>query len=153
MAEKQITQSFQYSPQHAISDDDIENCFDVMQELRPHLKQETFLQTIRHMKEEGYQLAFIKDKGEIVSIAGYWISTSLSKGKHLYVNDLVTANKFRSKGYGEALIDWLQERANDTNCSSYCLDSGTHRGQAHKFYFQQGFTIASYHFSKTLKTP
>ena len=34
---------------------------------------------------------------------------------------------------------------------AYHLDSGTQRGEAHKFYFNQGFTITSYHFSEQLQ--
>jgi len=137
-------------PQDAISDQDIANCFAVIKELRPHLKQENFVETIRYMEEEGYRLVFIEDNNEVVSVAGYRISTCLFKGKNLYIDDLVTANKARSKGYGERLITHLQEKAVNEKCHFYCLDSGTHRGEAHKFYFTQGFTIASYHFSKQL---
>ena len=74
-------------------------------------------------------------------------------GKNLYVDDLVTTSKARSMAYGEKLMAWLQEEATKESCQVFHLDSGTHRGQAHKFYFQQGLTIASYHFSKSLKTP
>lgn len=140
----------QYSLQHAIKDQDIESCFEVMQELRPHLQQKTFLATIRHMEKEGYKLIFIKNNGEVVSVAGYRITTNLFINKNLYVDDLVTASKARSMGYGEKLLAWLQEEAIKENCQVLRLDSGTHRGQAHKFYFQQGLTIASYHFSKDL---
>jgi len=73
-------------------------------------------------------------------------------GKHLYIDDLVTAESQRSKGYGETLVRWLRELAIKEGCTYLHLDSGTHRGRAHKFYFEQGFTIASYHFSEELNT-
>jgi len=44
----------------------------------------------------------------------------------------------------------LRANATEAGCNYYHLDSGTHRDQAHKFYFRQGFTIASYHFSEQL---
>jgi hypothetical protein len=145
--------SLQSSLQHAVKDQDIESCFDVMQELRPHIQQKTFLPTIRHMEKEVYKLVFIKNNGAVVSVAGYRITTNLFMGKNLYVDDLVTTSKARSMAYGEKLMAWLQEEATKESCQVFHLDSGTHRGQAHKFYFQQGLTIASYHFSKSLKTP
>ena len=91
-------------PKQAITDQEVENCFEVMSELRPHLKRENFLETIRAMETEGYKLAFIEDQGRVVAVAGYRIYTNLFMGKHLYVDDLVTASSGRSKGYGEA---WL----------------------------------------------
>lgn len=137
-------------PKQAITDQEIENCFDVMSELRTHLKKETFLNTVRDMQSSGYKLAFIESNGNVVALAGYRINTNLFMGKHLYVDDLVTSEKVRSKGYGEKLVNWLREEASKENCNFFHLDSGTHRDQAHKFYFKQGFKIASFHFSEKL---
>lgn len=138
-------------PKQALTDIEIINCFDVMMELRTHLSKDKFLNTVRHMEIEGYKLAFIKEQKEVVSVSGYRICTNLFMGKHLYVDDLVTSKKFRSQGYGEKMIRWLREEAIKNNCNFYHLDSGTHRSEAHKFYFREGFTIASYHFSEQLK--
>jgi len=137
-------------PKQATTDIEIENCFDVMSELRTQLKKGQFLSTVRHMETEGYKLAFIEDGGKVVAVAGYRIYSNLFMGKHLYVDDLVTSENARSKGHGEQLIKWLRNVAKEEGCNFYHLDSGTHRGTAHKFYFNQGFTIASYHFSEQL---
>jgi GNAT superfamily N-acetyltransferase len=141
-------------PKQATSDSDIERCFDVMHELRTELMRDTFLDTVRAMEQDGYKLAFIEDSIDdtptVVAAAGYRITTNLFMGKHLYVDDLVTVQKSRSKGYGEHLIKWLREQALNADCNYFHLDSGTHRDQAHKFYFRQGFKIASYHFSERL---
>lgn len=137
----------------ATTDIEIESCFEVMSELRTHLKKDEFLDTVRHMQTEGYRLAFIENKGSVVAAAGYRIYTNLFMGKHLYVDDLVTLESSRSQGYGEQMVKWLRNEAIKENCNFYHLDSGTHRGEAHKFYFRQGFTIASYHFSERLNGP
>ena len=137
-------------PKQAITDNEIENCFDVMSELRTHLKRKEFLNTIRQMEKEGYKLVFIEDEGKVVATAGYRIYTNLFMGKHLYVDDLVTLRNSRSQGYGEKMVTWLRNEARKQSCNFYHLDSGTHRSEAHKFYFRQGFTIASYHFSEQL---
>lgn len=137
-------------PQQATTDKEIEKCFDVMSELRMHLKKNNFLTTIRHMETEGFKLAFIEDEGKVVVVAGYRIYTNLFMGKHLYIDDLVTMANSRSRGYGEQMLKWLRNEAIKENCTYIHLDSGTHRGEAHKFYFRQGFSIASYHFSEQL---
>ena len=138
-------------PEIAITDREIENCFDVIAELRPHLSRNSFLTTVRNMQVDGFKLAFTQKEGEIVAVAGYRIYTNLYMGKHCYVDDLVTAQAHRSKGYGEEMVNWLRGQARQADCQYFHLDSGTHRGQAHRFYFAQGFTIASYHFSEELK--
>ncbi len=138
-------------PKIANSDSDIMACFNTMAELRPHLIKDNFLATVRAIEKDGYKLAYIQEGATVVAVAGYRIAKNLWMGKHLYVDDLVTAENHRSKGYGEKLLSWLRELAINEDCSFLHLDSGTHRGRAHKFYFQQGLTIGSYHFSEKLK--
>lgn len=137
-------------PKQAITNAEIEKCFPVMSELRPHLEKETFLKLVRDMETEGFKLAFIEENSKVVAAAGYRIFSSLFMGKNLYVDDLVTSQNVRSKGHGEAMITWLRSLAQESGCNYLHLDSGTQRCQAHKFYFRQGLTIASYHFSEAL---
>jgi len=137
-------------PRIAETDKEIENCFEVMSQLRPHLKQAEFLPLVRQMETEGYRIAYIEQNGMVVAVAGYRISTNFHLGKHLYVNDLVTSSSLRSMGYGEELIKWLRVEAKSAGCRFLDLDSGTQRDRAHKFYFRHGFTIASFHFSEGL---
>lgn len=137
-------------PKRATTDQQIKDCFAVLAELRPHLQQGEFLSTVRSMEKEGYRLASITDNGEVVAVAGYRISSNLFMGRHLYVDDLVTTETVRSRGYGGRLLSWLREQAEAENCKVLHLDSGTQRPDAHKFYFREGLHIASFHFSQAL---
>jgi len=137
-------------PVVAQSDAEISRCFPVLAELRPHLDAPPFLARIREMQAEGYRLAYIEDKGEVVAVAGYRIFTSLFMGTNLYVDDLVTASGSRSRGYGKILIDWLRDLARESGCTHLHLDSGTQRHRAHRFYLRQGMDITSFHFSEKL---
>ena len=139
-------------PNIANSDGEIISCFETMAELRPHLIKDNFLTTIRALEKSGYKLLYIEDEFIVVAVAGYRIAFNLFKGKHLYIDDLVTAESAQSKGYGEALVSRLRNLALNEGCSYLHLDSGTHRGRAHKFYFEQGLTITSYHFSEHLES-
>ena len=130
---------------------EIEKCYNVLAELRPQIRRETFLSLVREMGKEGYRLAFIEVDDQVVAVAGYRVCTNLYMGKHLYVDDLVTSSKNQSQGYGTQLITWLRQEAEKAQCSFFVLDSGVHRGAAHRFYFNQGFTIACFNFSERLK--
>jgi len=123
-------------------------CFEVIKQLRPHLDQQQFLALIPKITNEGYRLAYILGDSAVVAAAGFRVGHNLFMGKNLYVDDLVTLKSERSKGYGETLINYLRKLAIEEGCHKLHLDSGTHRGEAHKFYFRQGLTIASYHFSE-----
>ena len=138
------------SPVVAQTDEEISKCFSIISELRPHVDERSFVATVRGMEAEGFRLAFIEEGGIVVAAAGYRIRTTLFMGKNLYVDDLVTGSESRSKGYGEAMIDWLRDLALETDCTHLHLDSGTQRHRAHRFYLRQGMDIASFHFSEKL---
>jgi GNAT superfamily N-acetyltransferase len=68
----------------------------------------------------------------------------------MYVDDLVTDEAMRSRGFGEAMIQWLITLAKEEGCSTFSLDSGTFRHEAHAFYFRQGLRITDFHFQLPL---
>ena len=74
-----------------------------------------------------------------------------AEGLRMYVDDLVTDETQRSRGVGRTLLNHLQDVARKAGCEQFTLDSGTHREQAHKFYFREGMVIASFNFKKPLK--
>ena len=137
--------------EHARTDEEIVACYDVMAELRPHLAREAFLPTVKAMQKDGLRLAYIREDGRVVAVAGYRVSTNLFCGRHLYVDDLVTADAARSKGHGKALLAWLRAQAVAEDCDVFHLDSGMQRKRAHQFYLREGLDLSSYHFSERLK--
>jgi GNAT superfamily N-acetyltransferase len=133
------------------TDDAIASCYDVMAELRPNVSRSEFLPVIRAMQADGLRLACIRADGCVVAVAGYRLSTNLFYGKHLYVDDLVTTDSERSKGYGKELLAWLRALAVENDCDAFHLDSGVQRKRAHQFYLREGLELSSYHFSERLK--
>lgn len=86
-----------------------------------------------------------------MALAGYRFSQSLSWGKFLYVDDLVTTAKFQSKGYGQRLFRWLLKQAKSRDCDQLHLDSGVQRFGAHRFYLASRMDIIAHHFALKLK--
>lgn len=134
----------------AETDSDVECCFPVMVQLRMHLTPDTFLKRFHKQVSEGYQIAFVLDLGVARAVAGFRIMEMLAYGRILYVDDLVTDESGRSKGYGDALMDWLAAFARAQGCVQLQLDSGVQRFRAHAFYFRKRMHISAYHFAQTL---
>jgi GNAT superfamily N-acetyltransferase len=127
--------------------DEIRRCFPVMRELRTHIATEQeFVDRVVRQQKEGYLLAFVESEREIRAVAGYRFLESLFSGKNLYVDDLVTRELDRSRGFGGELIDWLIAQAREHGCETLELDSGVQRFDAHRFYFSKRMSISSYHF-------
>ena len=66
----------------------------------------------------------------------------------------MTAERWRSHGYGRQLNDYLVRKAREEGCGSIQLDSAVHRGDAHRFYFRERTAVTSFHFGRYLgETP
>jgi GNAT superfamily N-acetyltransferase len=130
----------------ATTDAEITACHPVMHQLRPHLDAADFLTAVKRMKRETYQLVALADPN-IRAVAGFRKMEMLATGPVLYVDDLVTDTKFRSKGYGAKLLQWLLDEAKREGCQYLELDSGTHRLDAHRFYERNQLQKAAIHFS------
>jgi GNAT superfamily N-acetyltransferase len=124
--------------------------YPVMRELRTELTEAQFHERYAAGAERGYRIAAVFDGEECRAAAGYRLFTNFVDGKHLYVDDLVTAERWRSHGYGRLLNEYLVERARNEGCAAVKLDSGVHRPRAHRFYFREGYEITSFHFRQVL---
>lgn len=120
------------------TDSDITAAFPLALELRPHLKAEEFISVIRRQEGEGYCLYGADLDGVLVTLAGVRVQTTLHRGRHLFVDDLVTGAAGRGKGYGQAMLGFLGEIARLQGITRIYLDS---RDTAVSFYKQVGFTF------------
>jgi GNAT superfamily N-acetyltransferase len=130
----------------AETEEEIKRCFPVMSQLRPHLAQQEFIERVQMQQEDGYALAYLESDGVIEALAGYRYYDMLSRGRFMYVDDLITNESARSKGHGKAIFEWLIEEAQSNKCERIDLDSGVQRFDAHRFYFRQRMHVDTYHF-------
>lgn len=118
------------------SDNEIADAFEVMSVLRPHLQKDQFVEQIRAQERDGYRLAGGFVENQVVVLAGYRFSTTLFRGPHLFVDDLVTAPTEQGKGYATAMLKYLAQLASERNLQKIWLDS---RNTARTYYEKVGF--------------
>jgi len=124
---------------------------EVMRQLRPDVPVDDYLAIVKRMKlTDGYQLAALYDKDTVRAVAGYRVMEMFYSGRIMYIDDLNTDERYRSKGHGKGLLDWLKAEARAQGCRQLHLDSGVQREQTHRFYFREGLTINCHHFHITL---
>src|SRR5690606_15344916 len=100
----------------AESEADLERVAGVLLELRHTFDRETLIAQIKGQREADYQVAYVESDGEVLCVAGFVVGMKLSWGKHIYVDDLVTAERHRSKGAGAVMISWLKSHALRLGC-------------------------------------
>lgn len=135
------------------SEKEILEAFPIMKQLRTHLNEKTYLDLVMEAKEkDSYRLFALINKQKIVAVTGFKPMITLYYGRFVWVSDLVTDTNLRSKGYGETLLSFVHDWANDNNYESVALSSGLQRGDAHRFYEKKmEYDKVSYVFKKVLK--
>lgn len=125
---------------------------EVLLELRPaHGTPEALAAAARAQALGGYRIAVASaPDGTVVAAAGFRLQENLAFGRHVYVDDLVTAARHRGRGAATALLGHLDAVAAREGARELHLDSGVipERQAAHRRYFSHGMRIASYHFTK-----
>jgi len=116
-------------------------------QLRPALDADYPAQ-IERMIGEGARLVQLVDEGEVRAIGLWRVFETTYCGRRLEIEDLVSSEAHRSRGYGAALLCWFDARAVALKCPTTTLHSAVHRDRAHRFYFREGFHILGFHFSR-----
>lgn len=125
---------------------------DVLQDLYPSLTLEEYARDLDEMLPNNrYGQIAVFDGENCIGLTGYWIGTKLWCGKYLEIDNLVVSSKYRSKGAGKLMFDYLSEKAKQENCVMMSLDSYTYNFKAHKFFYNEGFAPRGFHFINILQ--
>ena len=125
---------------------------DVLQDLYPSLTLEEYSRDLDEMLPNNrYGQVAVFDGDKCIGLTGYWIGTKLWCGKYLEIDNLVVSTKYRSKGAGKFMFDYLSEKAQQENCVMMSLDSYTYNFKAHKFFYNEGFAPRGFHFINILQ--
>jgi GNAT superfamily N-acetyltransferase len=122
---------------------EIAKAFDTFLELRSFLTDvQSFVNQVIDQQKDGYK---------IVVCIGFRIMRMLSWGRILYIDGLITKEKWRGRGYGKILLNYVTKIAKDNGCDQIHLDSGYTRYAAHKVYLKHGFEFHCHHLMLKLK--
>ncbi len=128
--------------------------FSAMRQLRTNLiRQETFVNFIdTEQRPSGYRLvAVVPDSGgDALAVAGFRLGNSLSKGRHIYIDDLFTVPSARRNGLASQMLAWIHDEAERLGCRQVHLDSGVgpESYAAHRFYLDSGYNITAHHLTR-----
>lgn len=125
----------------------------VLRELRPQYGSDAEITDAlrRVIRSQGLRVfgAHVGDAASPCGAVTVRLVESLSWGRFLYVDDLVTSAEMRGRGVAGHLMDRVEELAAESGLEGKVqLDSGVgeHRAAAHAFYGSRGMWIAGFHF-------
>ncbi|WP_339229226.1 GNAT family N-acetyltransferase [Oceanobacillus sp. FSL K6-2867] len=133
--------------------EEIVEAYPVMRELRTHLSEQSYLDLVKEAREkDSYRIFALYDQGEIAAVVGFKPMITLYYGRFVWVCDLVTSQRKRSKGYGEKLLSYVHEWAKSNKYECVALSSGLQRSDAHRFYEStMNYNKVSYVFKMDLE--
>ena len=120
------------------SEDDISLAYPLMKVLRERISSATFASEVRRQREVGYRLIGGFEGARLVVLAGIRRAHTLSRGDHLFVDDLVSDESVRGAGYGRVMMQWLARAAAADGIPRIYLDA---RITAKGFYQRLGFSF------------
>jgi GNAT superfamily N-acetyltransferase len=125
--------------------------FPIMKQLRTDLTEETYIELLQDMSKDGYKLYAMSVEDEIVSLVGLSWRINFYNKRHIFIYDLVTDVSQRSFGYGEKMLKYIHDWANENGAEYVALESGLQRSDAHRFYEDKlNYDKWCYSFRKTL---
>lgn len=127
-----------------------EDVYPLLRVLRPGLTQQDFERLLEEGGKQGLTpVIATADDGQCVGAAMYRVMVT-SRGKLLFIDDLVTDPESRSAGIGAALLAELEQRGREAGCDRIELDSGMSNQAAHRFYYRHRLGAIALHFAKPL---
>ncbi|MGW3440993.1 GNAT family N-acetyltransferase [Streptomyces bacillaris] len=120
--------------------------------LRPRLSADAFTAFAEEGHAQGlrFTVAYDAATGRALGAATHRVLAT-SRGRLLFVDDLVTAAESRGRGVGARLMAELERRGRAEGCARLELDSGTTNVDAHRFYHARRLTVAAFHFGRELE--
>ena len=106
--------------------------FETLRQLRPHLSLEEFQRLLALQTLAGYRLwGAFDDAGRLIGVLGARIVTTLARGTHLHIDDIVVDAGVRRRGVGKQLMSSAHAFAEENGCTWVFLDS---RSEVIDFY-------------------
>lgn len=136
---------------HAETGAEIDACFPVMRELRPHLAgPEELRGRVGRQAQAGYRILAAWRDQEVVGLAGYRPQENLIRGPFCYVDDLVVRADQRRSGLGARLLDAVGTEARARGLPYLVLDTDLANALGQRFYFRFGMLPAALRFAMRL---
>jgi GNAT superfamily N-acetyltransferase len=101
-------------------------------------------------RQDGYEIVAIEEANQILAVMGYRVLSDFVRGKHIYVDDLVTSEQCRSQGLGAVLLKYAEGVATELGCSTLRLCAVLENERGLQFYDKQGWTKRAFALTKRI---
>jgi len=104
----------------------------------------------RYLEDENHEI-FCYEEGRIiglVTVTKRW--TFLYGGRVAIIEELIVEERFRSRGIGQALVEFVEQKMKQEGIKGIEVFSDFYRTRAHMFWEKMGYEKLAYQFKKKL---
>jgi GNAT superfamily N-acetyltransferase len=123
---------------------------EIIKFLYPNMTIERYQGFLEDMIPKSYKQLAVFEGDSCIGLTGFWFGTKLWTGKYIEIDNFIVHPKYRKKGIGKLLTQFIDEKAKELNCTCIVLDAFTGNFEAHRFYYNQGYVPRGFHFIKTI---
>ncbi len=109
-----------------------------------HQEKEDWIKLIEKLKlNEDYHLLVYEEDGKVISSVTLIVIRNLTHNLRPYsvIENVVTLNEYRNKGYASMLIEYASNIAKTEKCYKIMLMTGSKKESTLNFYKQNGFSV------------
>lgn len=139
--------NYEFTKANTVSD--LKWFYPTIKQLRSELSYEDYLSMYEKAHiNDGYELLAITRGEEVFAVIGYRILYDFVHGKHVYIDDLITAELHRAKGFGTKLLSHVEGIAKTLCCTKLRLCTGIKNELGKKFYEKQDWDLKAVVYKK-----
>jgi len=98
------------------------------------------------LKMGGYECIGVYDSDELIGICGIWTLNKLYAGKHVEPDNVFIQEKYRSRGVGQLMMDYLFKYAKEIGCEGSEVNCYLVNEKGQKFWERQGYKPLAFHY-------
>ena len=120
-------------------------------------KEEIYKKTIKEVEENDGKIYLYEENNEIIGLIVGIINNEAEEQndfiapKRGRITELIISNRVRGKGYGQKLIDAMEEYLKSKGCEDILISVFGYNDPALNFYKKKGYHIRMYEVTKKIK--
>ncbi len=122
--------------------------FPLLKELNSNTSDTILKQRLLEMTTQHYKCVGMYLNNELIGISGLWFLTRHYCGRTIEPDHVVINLKYRNKGLGKKLFEWIYNYAQSIGYEATELNTYIENVKSHKFYENEGFKKLGYHYLK-----
>lgn len=134
-----------------ILEPDLQKVLPLIQKLTENKNADQVLEKrFKEMFQQNYECFSVTFNKEIVGVFGLWFMTRHYVGKSCEPDHVYVIEKYRGKGIGKQIFEWIYSYAKGRGCKASELNTYVSNYPSHKFYYNEGYESWGYHMVKRL---